>query len=227
MSDDMSGSGQGTPPTGGEQPEFMDQVIAQTLAALAQQGPDWYRASGEEGQALVANASKLALWIAGVRPGGLRVLRLLSGYEVEITPQDPFGFANHLMQALVGEAVTTHNAQTPDEATRALFVEVSNIANQVTSDIATFIVRTLLLQMCGGLLQQTLAEQQEQREVEARRGTGKRDEEAPTPMPTAEQTGGVPPEAPPVQGPPRPKLIRPGQPTDDGPPAPLIFPGRR
>lgn len=210
----------------GEQLEFMEQVIARTVAGLREQGPDWYRGAGEAGEALAANAARMALWLAGLRPGGLRVVRLLSGYEVELTPQDPLGFVQHLSQALVGEAVTSHQAESPEEATKAMAMEIANATNQVTADVAPFVIRSLLWQLCGGLLQQTLTERAAQKEVEARRGSGKREgppepsDEAPAPEPE-------PVAETPVDAPRRPRLIRPGEPEDDGPPPPLIFPGRR
>ncbi len=205
----------------------MEQVIAQTLGALGEQGPDWYKSSGEQGQALAANAARLALWIAGIRPGGARVLRLLSGYEVELTPQDPLTFVTHLAQALVGESVSGAGAQTSEESSRALMAEIANVANQVTADITPFMMRAMLFQLCGGLLQQALAEQQDQRDLAARRGTGKR--EAPeTAAPEPAATAPAPPAPPPVDAPApaRPRILRPGDSPDDGPPPPLIFPKR-
>lgn len=210
----------------GEAPEFIEQVIGRTLAALHEQTPELYQAAGEQADALAVTSARLALWLGGIRPGGLRVIRLLSGYEVELTPQDPLGFVQHLCQALVGEAVTSHQAESPEETSKALAVEIANATNQVTSDIMSFIVRSLLWQQCGGILQQTLAERAEEQELASRRGSGKRpgpnaEQDAPG-TDAAESTEESPPKAP--AGP---RLIRPGEPEDDGPPPPLIFPGRR
>ena len=153
------------------------------------------------------------------------MIRLLSGYEVELTPQDPLGFVQHLCQALVGEAVTSHGAESAEDSSKALAIEIANATNQVTSDMTPFIVRSLLWQQCGGILQQTLTERTQEQELAARRGTGKRSvPEAPTPLADAqpEPADDAPPPA--STGP---RLIRPGEPEDDGPPPPLIFPGRR
>lgn len=213
----------------GEVPEFFDQVIGRTVAALREQTPDLYQAAGQHADALVATSARLALWLGGVRPGGLRVLRLLSGYEVELTPQDPLGFVQHLCQALVGEAVTNHDAETPEDTSKALAMEIANATNQVTSDLVAFMVRSLLWQQCGGILQQTLAERAQEQELAARRGSGKRSgpEAAPDPVvaPADVPTDDVEKTEP--AAPTGPRLIRPGDPEDDGPPPPLIFPGRR
>ncbi|HEV7213739.1 MAG TPA: hypothetical protein VGP33_01345 [Chloroflexota bacterium] len=211
----------------GDAPEFFDQVIGRTVAALREQTPDLYQAAGQHADALAATSARLALWLSGVRPGGLRVLRLLSGYEVELTPQDPLGFVQHLCQALVGEAVTSHGAEGPEDTSKALALEIANATNQVTGDLAAFMVRSLLWQQCGGILQQTLAERAQEQELAARRGSGKRSgpeaaaepEVAPADSPTDAAEASPPP--------PGPRLIRPGEPEDEGPPPPLIFPGRR
>lgn len=228
----MTDEGDGQPGAGqqqtGEAPEFLEQVVGRTIAALREQAPDLYRAAGEQADALAITSARLALWLGGLRPGGLRVIRLLSGYEVELTPPDPLGFIQHLCQALVGEAVTSHQAETPEDASKALAVEIANATNQVTSDLAPFIIRTLLWQQCGPLLQQTLAERAQEQELAARRGTGKRpDSDHPdaapqqlTPQPATDEREEPPP-------PRKPRLVRPGEPEDDGPPPPLIFPGRR
>jgi hypothetical protein len=225
MADEGDKGGTGQQP-GGEAPEFLEQVIGRTVAALREQTPDLYRAAGEQADALAATAARLALWIGGMRPGGLRVIRLLSGYEVELTPQDPLGFVQHLCQALVGEATTSHQAASPEDTSKALALEIANATNQVTSDIMSFMVRSLLWQQCGGLLQQTLAERAAEQELAARRGSGKRDaEEQDSAAPKAE--AGAEPAEETKPAPPGPRLIRPGEPEDDGPPPPLIFPGRR
>lgn len=225
MTDEQDQQG-GEQQTAGEAPEFLDQVIGRTVAALREQAPDLYRAAGESADTLAATSARLALWLGGLRPGGLRVVRLLSGYEVELTPQDPLGFVQHLCQALVGEAVTSHQATSPEDASKALAVEIANATNQVTTDIVPFVVRSLLWQQCGGLLQQTLAERAQEEELANRRGSGKRPEAEPSPatpvVPPAEPADTTPPPVP--KGP---RLIRPGAPEDDGPPPPLIFPGRR
>ena len=221
--DPPGAAGEQGQPAPGEAPEFLDQVIARAVVGLREQAPELYGAAGEQAGPLAAQAARLALWLAGLRPGGLRVLRLLHGYEVELTPQDPFGFVQHLSQALVGEAVTSHQAQTPEEASRALALEIANIANQATRDAAPFIVTALLWGQCAGLLQQTLAERAQQQEEAARRGSGKREEpDATPPAPPAD----APPPAP-ADAPARPRILRPGEPEDEGPPPPLIFPGRR
>ena len=222
---DEQGQHQATEQPAGDAPEFLEQVIGRTVAAMREQTPELYEAAGEHADALAATAARLALWLGGMRPGGLRVIRLLSGYEVELTPQDPLGFVQHLCQALVGEAVTSHGAENPEDSSKALAIEIANATNQVTSDMTAFIVRSLLWQQCGGILQQTLTERSQEQEMAARRGTGKRsDPEAP-----ASQTD--PPVDPAEEAPPPtptgPRLIRPGEPEDDGPPPPLIFPGRR
>ena len=225
MADDQDQGGTGQQPAG-EAPEFLEQVIGRTIAALREQTPDLYRAAGEQADALAATAARLALWIGGMRPGGLRVIRLLSGYEVELTPQDPLGFVQHLCQALVGEAVTSHQAASPEDTSKALALEIANATNQVTSDIMSFMVRSLLWQQCGGLLQQTLAERAAEQELAARRGSGKRDGQEPDPAAPKAEAGAEPAEETKPAAP-GPRLIRPGEPEDDGPPPPLIFPGRR
>ena len=210
----------------GETPEFFDQVIGRTVAALREQTPDLYQAAGQHADALAATSARLALWLVGVRPGGLRVLRLLSGYEVELTPQDPLGFVQHLCQALVGEAVTSHGAESPEDTSKALAMEIANATNQVTSDIAAFMVRSLLWQQCGGILQQTLAERAQEQELAARRGSGKRPGSEANPGDSAPDAQ-IDPVEESSPAPPAPRLIRPSEPEDDGPPPPLIFPGRR
>lgn len=221
------GEQQGGGQEGGAPPEFLDQVIMRAVGALHEQAPELFTATGESAAPLAANAARLALWLAGLRPGGLRVLRLLSGYEIELTPQDPLGFVQHLVQALVGETMTNHPSETPEDAAKALGLEINNLTNQVTADITPFVVRALLWTQTGGPLQQALNERAEQQELASRRGTGKRDEPpaaSPSPL-TPDQPGAEPPAEPPA--PPRPRLIRPGEPEDEGPPPPLIFPGRR
>ncbi|MCL5947482.1 MAG: hypothetical protein M1298_05655, partial [Chloroflexi bacterium] len=113
-----------TPPhsSGGEgqPPEFLEQVVLQTIKSLREQATELYQSGGEKVDQLAAASARVALWLAGMRPGGLRMLRLLSGYEVEITPQDPLGFAGHLIQALVGEASSAPNISTMEEAANAL-----------------------------------------------------------------------------------------------------------
>lgn len=228
MADDQDQGDTAQQPAG-EAPEFFEQVIGRTVAALREQTPDLYQSAGEQAEALAATSARLALWLGGMRPGGLRVLRLLSGYEVELTPQDPLGFVQHLCQALVGEAVTSHGAESPEDASKALAMEIANATNQVTSDLVAFMVRSLLWQQCGGILQQTLAERAQEQELAARRGSGKRSgseagpepDVAPAEIPTEPGEEAKPP------APSGPRLIRPGDPEDDGPPPPLIFPGRR
>jgi hypothetical protein len=225
MTDEQDQQG-GEQQAAGEAPDFLDQIIGRTVAALREQAPDLYRAAGEPADTLAATSARLALWLGGLRPGGLRVIRLLSGYEVELTPQDPLGFVQHLCQALVGEAVTSHQAESPEDTSKALAVEIANATNQVTADIMPFIVRSLLWQQCGGLLQQTLAERAQEQELAARRGSGKRSEAE-----SEQEAQNAPPDVPAEPAPPAapkgPRLIRPGEPEDDGPPPPLIFPGRR
>lgn len=226
MADEHDRGGAGPQPAG-EAPEFLEQVIGRTVAALREQTPDLHRAAGEQADALAATAARLALWIGGMRPGGLRVIRLLSGYEVELTPQDPLGFVQHLCQALVGEAITNHQAASAEETSKALAIEITNATNQVTSDIMSFMVRSLLWQQCGGMLQQSLAERAEEQELAARRGSGKRSGSEPDqPAPDAEGNSESVEDTKPAP-PSGPRLIRPGEPEDDGPPPPLIFPGRR
>lgn len=222
MTDQTSGSGSSTGHE--EPPEFLEQVVARTIASLREQAGDLYKAGGEQAEALAAASARVALWLAGLRPGGLRMIRLVSGYEVELTPQDPLGFVRHLTQALVGEACSGPSIKTAEEAAAALALEVNNAVNQVTQDIAPFVVRALLWQECGPILQEMLRQRQEQEEVEARRGSGKRDEPPASEATTPEATDTPKAQEQPEEK--KPRIVRPGEPDDDNPPPLLIFPGR-
>lgn len=222
-----------TPPhsSGGEgqPPEFLEQVVLQTIKSLREQATELYQSGGEKVDQLAAASARVALWLAGMRPGGLRMLRLLSGYEVEITPQDPLGFAGHLIQALVGEASSAPNISTMEEAANALSLEITNAINQVTPDITPFVLRALLWQECGPLLQQAIETKQQEAELASRRGSGKRNDPPEANHPTSpSSTLPTKSDTDPSEKPQPPRIARPGDPEDDGgnPPPLLIFPGR-
>lgn len=223
-----------TPPdsSGGEgqPPDFLEHVVRQTIKSLREQATELYQSGGEKADQLAATSARVALWLAGMRPGGLRMLRLLSGYEVELTPQDPLGFARHLIQALVGEASSAPNVSTMEEAASALSLEITNAIHQVTPDITPFVLRALLWQECGPLLQEAIQAKQQEAELASRRGSGKRDDPPEVDHSPSQSTAeSAPPGTDSQEKPQPPRIARPGDPEDDGdnPPPLLIFPGRR